>query len=168
MIELFSSPEFWNGFAFLIVIAVFVRPFLRAVKRWTEKKVALMRQEQTAAKDVLLKAGEIKEKYEKAYANRFAEKRRLMQEADNEIAVLDEEMYLLTTDRINRKKQEVDLRLKMIEENGRQDIKRKMLNQILEDTRRRLKKKEFSENAEDVLQNALNALDEQGENFFKI
>ena len=46
--------------------------------------------------------------------------------------------------------------------------KRKMLNQILEDTRRRLKKKEFSENAEDVLQNALNTLDEQGENFFKI
>ena len=168
MIEFFSSPEFWNGFAFLIVIAVFVRPFLRAVKRWTERKVTLMRQEQTAAKDVLLKAGEIKEKYEKAYANRFAEKRRLMQEADNEIAVLDEEMYLLTTDRINRKKQEVDLRLKMIEENGRQDIKRKMLNQILEDTRRRLKKKEFSENAEDVLQNALNTLDEQGENFFKI
>jgi F0F1-type ATP synthase membrane subunit b/b' len=168
MIDMFSSPEFWNGFAFVLVLIVFMPSFLEGLKRWTEKKVDLIHREQTAAQEVLKKAEEIKTKYEKAYINRFSEKRRLMQEADNEIVVLDEEQRLLTMDRINRKKQEIDLRLKMIAENGRQDIKRKILNQIIEDTRCRLKKKAFSENAEDVLQNALKALDKQGQNFFKM
>lgn len=159
---IFSSPEFWVSFAFILVVMIFVHPLFRSLSRWTEKQADFIRQEQKEAKDILKKAEEIKKKYEKAYLNRFTEKQKMLQEAEREIAVLDEETHLMTLDKINRKKQELDLRLKMIEENGRQDIKSKMLSQILSDTRYRLKKRETDENMEEVLKNALNILDKQG------
>lgn len=162
MNDILSSSEFWTGFAFVLVVGLFMRPLLRGMSKWTDKRVNLIQKEQNEAREVLKKAEEMKKKYEKAYLNRFSEKQQMMQEADNEISALDEEMHILTTDRINHKKQEIELRLKMIEENGRQDIKTKMLNQILSDTRRYLKKQETSENAEDVLQNAFSVLEEQG------
>lgn len=162
MNDILSSSEFWTGFAFVLVVGLFMRPLLRGMSKWTDKRVNLIQKEQNEAREVLKKAEEMKKKYEKAYLNRFSEKQQMMQEADNEISALDEEMHILTTDRINHKKQEIELRLKMIEENGRQDIKTKMLNQILSDTRRYLKKQESSENAEDVLQNAFSVLEEQG------
>ena len=162
MNDILSSSEFWTGFAFVLVVGLFMRPLLRGMSKWTDKRVNLIQKEQNEAREVLKKAEEMKKKYEKAYLNRFSEKQQMMQEADNEISALDEETHILTTDRINHKKQEIELRLKMIEENGRQDIKTKMLNQILSDTRRYLKKQETSENAEDVLQNAFSVLEEQG------
>ena len=162
MNNIISSPEFWTSFAFVLVIGLFMRPLLRGMRKWTDKRVNLIQKEQNEAREVLKKAEEMKKKYEKAYLNRFSEKQQMMQEADNEISALDEETHILTTDRINHKKQEIELRLKMIEENGRQDIKTKMLNQIIENTRSRLKKNELIEDSEEVLQNALIVLDEQG------
>lgn len=162
MRDILSSAEFWSGFAFILVVGMFIRPLLRGLNKWTEKQVALIRQEQNTARDVLKKAEEMKKKYEKAYQNRFIEKQKLMREADNEIILLDEETHQLTTDRINHKKQEIELRLKMIEENGRQDIKSKLLTQILTDTRRHLKKQEADEDIEKVLQQAMNILDKKG------
>ena len=162
MNNIISSPEFWTSFAFILVIGLFMRPLLQGMRKWTDKRVNLIQKEQNEAREVLKKAEEMKKKYEKAYLNRFSEKQQMMQEADNEISALDEETHILTTDRINHKKQEIELRLKMIEENGRQDIKTKMLNQIIENTRSRLKKNELIEDSEEVLQNALIVLDEQG------
>lgn len=166
MKEILASPEFWSSFAFILVILVFMRPLIKGLNGWTEKQVSAIHREQTSAREVLEKAEEIKKKYEKAYLNRFSEKQKMMQEADSEIAFLDEETHILTMDRINHKKQEVELRLKMIEENGRQDVKSKMLNQVLSDTRRRLKERDEPEDPEKVLQTALNVLDEKGKAFF--
>lgn len=163
MNNIISSPEFWTSFAFILVIGLFMRPLLQGMRKWTDKRVNLIQKEQNEAREVLKKAEEMKKKYEKAYLNRFSEKQQMMQEADNEISALDEETHILTTDRINHKKQEIELRLKMIEENGRQDIKTKMLNQIIENTRSRLKKNELIEDSEEVLQKALIVLDEQGQ-----
>ena len=157
-----SSPEFWISFAFLLVVGIFSVPLFRGLNKWTEKQVALIQQEQDEAKEILKKAEEIKKKYEKAYLKRFVEKQKMFQEAESEIAVLDEEAQLMLQDKMNRKKQELELRLKMIEENGRQDIKGKMLEQILMDTRYRLKNHKDDEDIELVLQHALNILDKQG------
>ncbi len=168
MRDILSSAEFWSGFAFVLVIGLFVRPLLRRLNKWTEKQVALIRQEQNTAQDALKKAEEMKKKYEKAYQNRFIEKQKLIREADNEIILLDEETHQLTTDRINHKKQEIELRLKMIEENGRQDIKSKLLTQILVETRRHLKKKETDEDIGEVLQNAIKILDKQGQQLLEL
>lgn len=162
MNDILSSSEFWTGFAFVLVVGLFMRPLLRGMSKWTDKRVNLIQKEQNEAREVLKKAEEMKKKYEKAYLNRFSEKQQMMQEADNEISALDEEMHQLTKDRINHKKQEIELRLKMIEENGRQDIKSKLLNQILTDTRNHLRKQETAENTEELIQRAMNILDEKG------
>lgn len=163
-----SSPEFWISFAFLLVVGIFSVPLFRGLNKWTEKQVALIQQEQDEAKEILKKAEEIKKKYEKAYLKRFVEKQKMFQEAESEIAVLDEEAQLMLQDKMNRKKQELELRLKMIEENGRQDIKGKMLEQILMDTRYRLKNHKDDEDIELVLQHALNILDKQGKQLLDV
>ena len=61
-----------------------------------------------------------------------------MAEADSEIAVLQEETDQRTNDVILHKKQETALRLKMIEENSRQDVKNKMLRRIVRRTEKNL------------------------------
>ena len=82
MNDILSSSEFWTGFAFVLVVGLFMRPLLRGMSKWTDKRVNLIQKEQNEAREVLKKAEEMKKKYEKAYLNRFSEKQQMMQEAD--------------------------------------------------------------------------------------
>jgi len=163
MSHLLQSPEFWTSFAFLIVVVFALKPVARFLDRWGQKKAEQIQTEQQTARELLEKAKTLKNRYETAYRNRQAEREKLLAEADQEIMVLETETQHHLDERIAHKTQEITLRLKMIEENGRQDIKGKMLNRILTDTRSRLEtlRDEGKTDADisDLLKHAFQSLD---------
>ena len=138
MTHFLQSPEFWTSLAFLIVVGVMTKPVMRFLNRWGQKKAEQIQADQQTARDLLEKAKALKNRYEAAYRNRQAEREKLLAEADQEIMVLEADTLCHLKEHMAHKAQEVALRLKMIEENGRQDIKGKMLARVLSDCRSRL------------------------------
>ena len=163
MSEILSAPEFWTSLAFVIVVLVLARPAAKYLNRWAGKKADDIRKRQQDAKDVLKKAENLKKQYEKAYQNRHAEQHQSLEEAENEIQFLKNEADQMAADRMARKNQEIELRLKMIEENGRQDIKSKMLARVVSNTKNKLTAMRDSdkiiENTDDLVKQAFDALD---------
>ncbi len=133
-----KSPEFWTSIAFLGVVFTFMRPFVRYLNRWAKKQAALVQKNREEARSVRKRAETLLKQYEAVNRDRETERGRLLAEADTEISFLEQEFEQRTADRIARKKQEMALRLKTIEENGRQDVKNKMLNRIIGLTRKDL------------------------------
>jgi len=163
MTTILQAPEFWTSLAFVLVVTVSVRPVMRFLDKWAAGKAEEIRKRQQAAKDVLKKAEELKKQYEKTYQNRQAEQRQSLEAAENEITFLENETLQVASDRMARKNQEIELRLKMIEENGRQGIKSKMLTRVVSDTKNKLivmrDSEKIIENTDDLLKQAFDALD---------
>ena len=114
-----KSPEFWTSIAFLGVVFTFMRPFVRYLNRWAKKQAALVQKNREEARAVRKRAETLLKQYEAVNRDRETERGRLLAEADTEISFLEQEFEQRTADRIARKKQEMALRLKTIEENGR-------------------------------------------------
>lgn len=161
MIHLLQSPEFWTSLAFIIVVGIALRPVSRGLNRWAERQAAQIKQHQQEAQDILKKAEELKQQYEKSYRHRAAERQKIMKIADEEIIALTEETEQRIRDHQIRKKQEVELRLKMMAENGTQDIKRQMLTRVVRQTTALLEEKRDnpSEQSDQLLKQAFAALD---------
>ncbi len=128
---IYHSAEFWSSVAFVIVVAVALRPVGRYLNRWTKRQDAQITAELEQAKNLRAQAEELKDEYQKAFQNRWKERAKLMREADREIEDLRAETESKTHDRILHKRQEVALRLKVIEENGRQEVKNQMLSKVV-------------------------------------
>ncbi len=145
------NPEFWMSFAFVLVVAVAVRPLYRFVRRWGAKEALVVQKSLKEAKDVRKKAEALVAEYEAAVRQQADLRRGALSEADAEIAVFEQESAQQTDDKILHKKQEVALRLKTIEENGRQDVKKKMLERVLNRTEQKLsERREKGELTEDM------------------
>ena len=158
MMHFIQSPEFWSSSAFVLSVAVMARPAKRLLKKWGQKQADGIRKQQAEAADVLKKAEALEAQYKALYQKRSQERRKVMREVDREIQFLEQDLLKQTNDRIARKNQEVDLRLKRIAENGRQDIKRKMLSRLVKQTESQLAKTE-NENMDDVIKRACEALE---------
>ena len=163
MISHIQAPEFWIAVAFFSVVIVFMRPVVRWVSGWSQKQADAIRAQQQEAADLLKKAGELKQEYEQAYKNRMSEWQKMMDEADKEIHSLEAESNQRTQDRILHHTQEVKMRLKMISESGRRDIKRQMLNRVIRKTYQTLEKQRdaapLPDDSEVLLKQACRALD---------
>ncbi|MBQ7413092.1 MAG: hypothetical protein IJV07_02310 [Alphaproteobacteria bacterium] len=161
MIHILQSPEFWTAMAFIFVVGMASRPVLRGLNHWAERQAQKIRSHQEEAEAVLKKAKDLKQTYEKNYRHRFVERQRIMRAADDEIAALTAQTEQRMRDRQIRKKQEVELRLKMMAENGRQDIKRQMLNRVIRQTANLLEERRdhSTEQSSDLLKQAFVALD---------
>ena len=163
MTAIFQAPEFWTSLAFILVVVVSIRPVMRYLNKWAAGKADEIQKRRQAAKDVLKKAEELKKQYEKTYQNRQVEQRQSLETAENEIAFLENETQQVAADRMARKNQEIELRLKMIEENGRHDIKSKMLSRVVSDTKNKLiamrDSEKIIENTDDLIKQAFNALE---------
>lgn len=159
-----KSPEFWTSMAFLGVVLIFMRPFMRYLDRWAKKQAALVQKNREEARSVRKRAETVLKQYEAVNRNRETERGRLLAEADEEISFLEQEFEQRTADRIARKKQEMALRLKTIEENGRQDVKNKMLNRIVglarKDLMMRQSKGELQEDMVLVVDRVCQAMDD--------
>ena len=158
MMHFIQSPEFWSSSAFVLLVAVMVRPAGRLLGKWGQKQADDIRKQQKEATEVLKKAEALEAQYKTLYQKRNQERRKVMREVDREIQFLKQDLLKQTNDRIARKNQEVDLRLNRIAENGRQDIKRKMLSRLVKQTENQLAKTE-NENMDDIIKKACEALE---------
>ena len=163
MISIIQTPEFWTSFAFVFVLFLSARPVMRYLEKWTQGQAEQIQKRRQEAQDVLKKAEALKKQYETAYQNRQVEQRQMLEAADTEISFLESETQQLTNDRMARKSQEIDLRLRMIEENGRQDIKSKMLARVVSEAQSQLQTLrdtgKLAENTDVLIQQAFEALD---------
>ena len=156
--KMIQSPEFWSALAFGIVVFAVIKPGCRFLKKWGQKQADAILRQQKEAEDVLQKAKKLCAQYKTVYQNRGSERQKIMREAEKEIQFLEKEAVHQTEDRMTRKKQEVDLRLKMIAENGEQDIKRKMLSQLVKQTEIQLRSGQ-AEDTDELVKEACAALD---------
>jgi len=153
-----QSPEFWSSSAFVLLVLIMLKPAGRLLKKWGQKQADQIRRRQEEAEGVLKKAGEMRAQYKDLYQKRNQEHRKIMRQADREIQFLEQDLLKQTNERIARKNQEVDLRLKRIAENGRQDIKRKMLSYVVKQTENRLAEIK-DENTDVLVEQACSALE---------
>ena len=136
--EFIETPEFWSTLAFLIIVLMSVRPLKRALKSWGKQQADGVRKQFDEAKNLVEQAEKLKQQYESAYVRRSSERQKLMREAETEIRFLEADALEHSSDQMRRKNQEVEMRLKMIAEHGRQDIKRKMLDRVVGKTEKML------------------------------
>ena len=153
------SSEFWSACAFLALLLFSLRPLHRALHRWGCRQADAVRARQRAARDVLRQAVTLCRQYEAAYRHRQTERLDLLAAADSEIAFLEADTRRQTTDLLRRHRQEIDLRLRMIADNGRRDMQTRLLTTLMTKTRERLATTPRPTNSKDVLQRAFAALD---------
>lgn len=163
MTEWLKNPEFWTATAFILVVGAGMRPLFRFLKRWAARQADAVRQTAQQAADMRQKAQALKDKYEASYRGRWTVQRTLMEQADAEVERLTADATAQARERMARKNQEIEIRLNMIADNGRQDIKGKMLARVVADARRRAAERRddpgYTEQASVVLDETLAALD---------
>ena len=157
--SVFQSPEFWSSSAFVLVVLGLMKPGNRLLKKWGQKQADQICKQQKDAKNVLKKAKTLKALYQAVYQNRNKERQKIMREANREIRFLEQEWLSQTHDRIARRNQETELRLKRIAENGQQDIKRKMLDRLVKQAQVGLAKSE-DEDTDILIKKACQALEQ--------
>ena len=156
--EFFETPEFWSAVAFFCVVLVVVTPLSRALNAWGKRRAGEVQNQFDEAQKLVDQAQKLKDQYQAAYAGRGGTRQKLMREADVEIRFLETELLSQSADQMRRKTQEVEMRLKMIAEHGRQDVKRKMLKKIVQKTGKLLLRK-TDENGDALVERLCGALD---------
>ena len=131
-----ETPEFWSALAFILVILIAERPLGRALKSWGKRQADSIQNQFDEAQKLVDQAKKLKEQYEKAYTLRGGARQKLMREAETEIRFLETDAMEQSSDRIRRKSQEVEMRLKMIAEHGCHDIKHQMLKRVVQKTKK--------------------------------
>ena len=159
--KVIQSPEFWTSLAFVVVAFMMIKPGYRFLKKWGQKKADIIIRQQKEAQDILQKAKALETQYKTVFQHRTAERKKALRDAEKEIRFLKDEALGQTEDRIKRKKREVELRLKMIAENGEQDIKRRMLSKLVKQTESLLQEKQ-EEDTQKIIEKACLALDRYG------
>ena len=136
--DLIKAPEFWTSLAFILVILISSRPLSKALKAWGKRKADSIQNRFTEAKKLVAQAEKLKKQYESAYGRRSSERQKLMHEAEIEIRFLEADSLAQSSDRMKRKSKEVEMRLKMIAEHGRQGIKHQILEHVVRKTKKLL------------------------------
>jgi len=128
---LIETPEFWSAFAFIVVILLAEKPLRRALDTWGKQRAKNIQNQIDEAQKLLDQAQKLRDQYEQAYTRRGLERQKLVREAETEIRFLETEALEQSSDRMRRKNQEVDMRLQMIAEHGRHDIKHQILERVV-------------------------------------
>ena len=163
MTHALQSAEFWTGVAFCGVFLGMLWPLGRYLKRWGLFQADRVLAEQRAADQVLAEAEALKTQYESAYQKRQAERQKMILEAEADIAFLATEAQKRLADRKMRQTQEVQLRLKIIEENGHRDIQRKLVEHLMTTVNQRFRQRQAAgsivENPDELVTHACHTLD---------
>ena len=156
--EFIKTPEFWLALAFVLVLLIAGRPLKRGLEKWGSEKAKAIQKQFDEAQQLKEHAEKLKEQYQKAYTQRSSARQKLMHEAEVESRFLETELLGQSSDRLKRKKQEVEMRLKMIAEHGRQNVKRQMLNRVIQKTEKLLMRQQGGQ-SDDLVDQVCQALD---------
>ena len=117
-----SNPEFWVAVGFCLVVLFLMFAIRKKVKTWSTAQADLVKDELKEAHNLRLDAEALYQKYEKHTQNLDAEKASIMQEAEREVVSLQKEADDKLSKKIERKKQEAQDRINLIQENTRKTL----------------------------------------------
>ncbi|MBQ8250707.1 MAG: hypothetical protein IJY92_02190 [Alphaproteobacteria bacterium] len=157
-----SNPEFWVGVGFCCVVTFLIFAARKKVKSWAVGQSEIVKTELKEAHNLRIEAEALYQKYEQHTKNLDVEKAAIMQEAEKEVVALQKEADDRLSKKIERKKQDVQDRINLIQENTRKDLTNVMMEQVMDKTKDLLGKKQIKQSSSDMdksLEDALKQLE---------
>lgn len=151
----FANPEFWVGVGFCLVVALLIKPVGGKIKSFSQKQSALVRNEIEDAKKLRQEAEELYKTYEERTKNFEQEKSFIIEEGKKEVFELQKAADDRLSKKIERKRQDVQMRIVSIEDNTKRDLTDKMMTQVIEKTTNLLADKKIRQSSKDM-DNAIN------------
>lgn len=151
----FANPEFWVGVGFCLVVALLTKPVGGKIKSFGQKQSALVRNEIEDAKKLRQEAEELYKTYEERTKNFEQEKSFIIEEGKKEVFELQKAADDRLSKKIERKRQDVQMRIVSIEDNTKRDLTDKMMTQVIEKTTNLLADKKIRQSSKDM-DNAIN------------
>lgn len=146
----FENPEFWAGIAFFLVVSVSIRPAFRKFKIWGQKQAESIKKELNEAHALRKQAEDLYAKYEKHTQNLEQERAEILQSAEKEVLSLQQESDEKLSNRLEKKKREVQNRIQLIQDNTHKDLTNKILYQVIEKTKEILSERPIRQTTDDM------------------
>lgn len=159
----FANPEFWVGIGFCLVVALLYKPILKKTKSFAQAQSNSVQNEINESKKLRKEAEDLYATYENHTKNFEQEKDLILEEGKREVFELQKEADERLSKKINRKRQDVQMRISSIEENTRRDLTNTMMSQVMDKTKSLLAEKKICQNSKDMdkaISDVLNLLEE--------
>ena len=145
-----SNPEFWVGIGFCLVVALLYKPILKKTKSFAQAQSNNVQNEIDESKKLRKEAEDLYNTYENHTKNFEQEKDLIIEEGKREVFELQKEADERLSKKINRKRQDVQMRISSIEENTRRDLTNTMMTQVMDKTKSLLAEKKICQSSKDM------------------
>ena len=145
-----SNPEFWVGVSFCIVVSFLIYAARKNVKSWAAGQSDLVKNELQEAHNLRLEAEALYQEYEQRTKNLDVEKAEIMQQAEREVVALQKDADDKLSKKVERKKQDVQDRINLIQENTRKDLTNVIMGQVMDKTKDLLSQKQIRKSSKDM------------------
>lgn len=166
-----QSPEFWVSIGFVLVVIVAFRPLKRYLATWGKKEAEHVQADIQNARKLKEEAADLLASYRKKTRRKNKERDEILASAGQEIDFLWREAEQKIKDQQAHKKQEAEHRLKMMQEQGHQEIKNKILTAVLQKTEQQIlaqqKSGTLTEDMDETLKKFFETLDNEAEELQK-
>lgn len=145
-----ANPEFWVGISFCLVVALLYKPILKKTKSFAQAQSNNVQNEIDESKKLRKEAEDLYNTYENHTKNFEQEKDLIIEEGKREVFELQKEADERLSKKINRKRQDVQMRISSIEENTRRDLTNTMMTQVMDKTKSLLAEKKICQSSKDM------------------
>ena len=145
-----ANPEFWVGIGFCLVVALLYKPILKKTKSFAQAQSNCVQNEIDESKKLRKEAEDLYNTYENHTKNFEQEKDLILEEGKREVFELQKEADERLSKKINRKRQDVQVRISSIEENTRRDLTNTMMTQVMDKTKSLLSEKKICQSSKDM------------------
>lgn len=145
-----TNPEFWVGVGFCLMVVFLSYPVGKKIKQWAVSQANAVKKELDEAHNLRCEAEALYQKYETHTKNLEHERAEIMHQAEKEVFALQREADERLSKKIERKKQDVQARINLIQSNTRKDLTGVMMDQVLEKTKIRLSEKNIRQTPQDM------------------
>ena len=145
-----ANPEFWVGIGFCLVVALLYKPILKKTKSFAQAQSNNVQNEIDESKKLRKEAEDLYNTYENHTKNFEQEKDLIIEEGKREVFELQKEADERLSKKINRKRQDVQMRISSIEENTRRDLTNTMMTQVMDKTKSLLAEKKICQSSKDM------------------
>ncbi len=168
VVTILQNPEFWVSLAFVLVVLIAFRPLGHYLSSWGQKRAKHIEEDIQHAQALEEEAAQLLASYRKKERRKNKERAEILASAGQEIDFLWREAEQKITDQRTHKKQEAEHRLKMLQEQGHQEIKNKILMSVLQKTEQKILTHQqngtMTENMDHTIDMLCHMLEEQAEN----
>ncbi len=157
-----ENPEFWVSVGFCLMVLFLSFPIGKKIKSWAKGRAILVKNELDEAHTLRCEAEALYSKYEMHTKNLEQEKAEIMLSAEKEVVALQKEADERLSNKIDRKKQDVQSRINLIRDNTRKDLTAMMMAQVMAKTKECVSEKNIRQTPQDMdkaLEDALNILE---------